>query len=145
MTRTQVGDVLQESNGDELTIYVHQYADEEPDEIEIKGEAAMISFDPSTTRGRNQIGAFIARLQDALALHEQSCHKLYGQLKVGDWCIGIRQPVGNDERCTSELPHPEHGSVQCSRTAHFDPHHVTVDEHYDVIAVVHLVDHAPPA
>jgi len=145
MTRTQVGDVLQESNGDELTVYVHQYADEEHDEVEIKGEAAMISFDPSTPQGRTQVNALIARLQEALALHGQACEKLYGQLKVGDWCIGIRQPVGDDERCPSELPHPEHGSVQCSRTAHDDPHHVTVDEHYDVIAVVHLVDHVPPA
>jgi hypothetical protein len=145
MTRTQVGDVLQESNGDELHVYVHQYADEEINEIEVDGVAIMLSYDPSTHVGRAQVKALIARLNEALTLHEQGCVKLYGGLKVGDWCVSIREPVGNEPRCPSELPHPEHGSVQCSRTTHNDPHHVTVDADYNVIAVAHLVDQPLPA
>jgi hypothetical protein len=98
MTRTQVGDVLQESNGDELHVYVHQYADEEINEIEVDGVAIMLSYDPSTHVGRAQVKALIARLNEALTLHEQGCVKLYGGLKVGDWCVSIREPVGNEPR-----------------------------------------------
>lgn len=137
MTRTQVGDVLQEANGDELTVYVHQYADEEINEIEVNGVATMLSYDPSTHVGRAQIKGLIARLTKALLLHEQGCEKIYGQLKVGDWCVSIREPVGNEPRCPCELGHPRFGSIQCSRTTHNDPHHIAVDEDYNVIAVVH--------
>lgn len=146
MTRTQIGNVITEANGDELTVYLHRYGDEEPDEIEIDGKAAMLTFDPTTAAGRAQVRALIDRLDQALTTHGTAVEQLYGTLNVGDHCSQIRLARTGEKRC----PHAAaltgvNGLVRCARPAHEDLHHVAVDDSYDVIAVRHATDYILPA
>lgn len=143
-TRTQIGDVLTESCGDELTVYIHQYADEEHHEIEIDGRACSISFDPSAPNGRTGLRALIARLQEALDTHAAHCEKIYGDLKVGDWCVEVREPVGDEPRCQHTAGQVDVLAFRCSRVAHDDYHHVAVDDGYNVLAVRHATDRILP-
>jgi hypothetical protein len=149
MTRIQVGDVCTESNGDEFTVFIDQYANEAPDAVTIDGKAANMVFDPSTQAGRAQIRVLIARLNEAMAIADAAAEDIYGALKVGDHCSDIRIAAvitRSEDRC----PHAagedaSTGLVRCMRPAHEDYHHVAVDEHYDVIAVRHATDRILPA
>ena len=134
MARTQIGNVLTESNGDELTIYLNVYGDEEPDCIEVDGKAANLIFDPAVTAGRNQLTAFLARINEAVAEVDQRIEAIYGQLKVGDWCGQIRLAKTDQERCGT---HVHTSGARCSRIAHPDGHHVVVNEAFEVTAVSH--------
>lgn len=146
MTRTQVGDVCTEANGDEFTVYIDQYANEAPEQVTIDGKAVYMTFDPATQVGRAQIRTLIARLNEAMAITDAAAEDIYGALKVGDHCSDIRIATVGEKRC----PHTAGddgltGLVQCARPAHEDYHHVAVDEHYDVIAVRHATDRILPA
>ena len=147
-TRTQIGHVTHEVDGDELTVYLHQYADEEPHEIQIDGRACAVSFDPSLPDGRAAARTLIANITAALIEHERACARIYGALKVGDWCVEIRVPVGDEPRCSHHAGDAGigmlAGTVQCSRVPHEDLHHVAVDDSYDVIAVRHATDRILP-
>ena len=132
-TRIQVGNVLQESNGDEITVYVEQYGNEEINLVEISGKCCMLLWDPSTPGGRQQIRTLIDRLNEALAAHAVGVEQIYGELKVGDHCDGIRLPEADESNCAWHF----NGS-ECSRPEHEDGHHVLVDDNYDVVAVHHV-------
>jgi hypothetical protein len=140
MTRIQIGNVLTEANGDELTVYLHCYGNEEPDEIEVDGKACMLTFDPGTTAGRGQIRTFIQRLQEAVTAHATAVEEIYGQLKVGDDCSLIRACVDGETPCPHLAGTIGSLRLHCSRPAHEDFHHVTVDADYQVIAVRHTTD-----
>jgi hypothetical protein len=146
MTRIQVGDVCTESNGDEFTVFIDQYANEAPDAVTIDGKAANMVFDPSTQAGRAQIRTLIARLNEAMAIADAAAESIYGALKVGDHCSDIRVAIVGEKRC----PHTAGddgltGLVQCMRPTHEDYHHVAVDECFDVTAVRHATDRILPA
>jgi len=139
--KTQVGNVLQETDGTEFTVYTTRWGGEEISDIEINGRYTLNNFDPSAPGGRQLVRDFIARLAEALDAHAASVEEIYGQLKVGDTCTQIRLPEGDESRCTVTL-RVDHGGlhsrlVQCSRAAHEDDHHVHVDDDYEVIAVHH--------
>lgn len=134
MARTQIGNVLTESNGDEFTLYIHQYGDEEPDCIEIDGKACNMTFDPGTTAGLNQLTAFISRLTEAATEVDQRIEAIYGKLEVGDWCDQIRLAKTLQERCGT---HVHTSGARCSRVAHPDGHHIVVDDDFQVTAVSH--------
>ena len=147
--RTQVGNVFQDSYGDEFLIYLHEFSDEEPNEVQITGRASEISFDPSSPAGRAGVLTLIDRLSEALREHELACQRLYGKLSVGDFCGEIREPVGDEPQCAYVFNGPI-ARPRCSRVEHADGHHVAVDDNYQVIAVTHprpimYVDEAPRA
>lgn len=132
MTRIQIGDVCQESNGDEYHVHLDRYGNEEPDTIIVDGKACNLVFDPGTPAGRAQVHALIARLTQALTEHDKTVEEIYGTLQPGDHCPQIREPHGAETRCGRwMLMH------RCSRVEHADRHHVCVDEDYEVIAVKH--------
>jgi hypothetical protein len=130
--RTQIGNVIQQTDGDECTVYTERYANEEHCGIYIEGRAAYLHFDPSAPGGRKQLGRLIAYLIDAMAAHDHAVQEIYGNLKVGDYCIGIREPAPGESRCTWHFDGSE-----CSRPQHEDGHHVLVDDDHMVIAVHH--------
>jgi hypothetical protein len=127
--------------GEQLTVTVEWYADEEPDCIEINGHACLVFFDPGTMTGRAQIRTLIGRLNQAMAFHTNRVEEIYGNLKDGDHCNNIRLPAKSEERCPRYMftPCGQRG-VQCSRAHHEDHHHVHVDDDYQVIAVLHATD-----
>lgn len=141
--RYQVGNVIQESNGDEITVYIDQYGAEAPDSVTVEGQACNIVFDPGTMDGQAQIEALRARLAEALANHERAVEEIYGKLRVGDYCTEIRLPVKDERRCAHTVTD---GRMHwtCSRAQHVDFHHVNVDGDYRVIAVCHATDHVLP-
>lgn len=148
-TRTQIGNVLTESDGTGLLVYVHQYADEEPDAIQISGHACDVVFDPSSPRSRQQVLDLCARLAEAITFHQRRCEQLYGDVQVGDWCPEIREPIDDEPQCAYVFNGPI-ARPRCSRVEHADGHHVAVDDNYQVIAVTHprpimYVDEAPRA
>lgn len=149
--RTQIGDVFRESTGDELLVHLSQFLAEgdtapyeEPDEILISGKACDIRFDPSSPDGRKAVFTLISRLAEALMLHQQRCHELYGNVQVGDWLPGIREPVNDEPRCGFGIAVPGPvGWALCSRAEHLDAHHVAVDDD-KVIAVFHPMEPIRP-
>lgn len=151
--RTQIGDVFRESTGDELLVYLSQFVDaggdialnDEPDEILISGKACDIRFDPSSPDGRKAAFTLISRLAEALMLHQQRCHELYGTVEVGDYLDAIREPVDDEPRCGFAIAAP--GPIErlrCSRVEHLDAHHVAVDDNYQVAAVYHPIEPVRP-
>jgi hypothetical protein len=143
-TRSQIGHVITEVDGDELTVYLNQYAGEEPHEIQIDGRACTVSFDPSTATGRAATRTLIANLTAALTEHERACELLYSALKAGDWVVDIRVPIGDEPRCPHRAGLVDVLDFQCSRTTHDDYHHVAVDADYNVLAVRHATDRILP-
>lgn len=141
--RYQVGNVIQESNGDEITVYVDQYGAEAPDAVTVEGEACSLVFDPGTTDGQAQIKILRARLAEALTVHDKAVEEIYGKLRVGDYCVEIRLPVKGERRCAHTV---SEGPLtwQCSRVQHVDFHHVRVDYNCQVIGVRHATDHVLP-
>lgn len=142
MTRTQVGDVCTEANGDEFTVYIDQYANEAPEQVTIDGKAVYMTFDPATQVGRAQMRTLIARLNEAMAITDAASESIYGALKVGDHCSDIRIATVGERRC----PHTASAGklIQCMRPDHEDYHHVAVDENFDVEAVRHATDRILP-
>lgn len=151
--RTQIGDVFREGTGDELLVYLSQFVDadgdtalnDEPDEILISGKACDIRFDPSSPDGRKAAFTLISRLAEALMLHQQRCHELYRDAKVGDWLPAVREPGADEPRCGFAIPAP--GPIEqyrCSRVEHLDAHHVAVGDDCDVIAVSHPAEPIRP-
>jgi hypothetical protein len=151
--RTQVGDVFREGTGDELLVYLTQFVDvdgdaacnNEPDEILITGKACDIRFDPSKPADRQAVYTLISRLAEALTLHQQRCHELYGAVEVGDYLDGIREPSDDEARCSFAIAAP--GPIErlrCSRVEHLDAHHVAVDDSYQVTAVYHPIEPVRP-
>lgn len=134
MTRTQVGHVFQEKDGDEITVYIYQYGNEEPDEVEVNSRACLLSFELDTLRGRTQIRTLMDRLEEAMSLHRRQCNTLYGRLEPGDYCVEIRLPLKDEGRCS----HATGPGTQCSRAVHEDYHHITVDAEFTVTAVDHI-------
>lgn len=139
-TKTQVGNVLTDVEGEEYHVYSSCWAGEEPNEILIDGSATYLAFDPSAPGGRKQVRELISRLTESLAVHAAAVEEIYGKLGVGDWCIDIRLPEPLEDRCEFIIdPDPSGPRYQCSRAAHEDGHHVTVTaDDYEVIAVEHV-------
>ena len=139
-TRTQIGNVCTEASGDEFTIYIEQWADEEPSAIVVDGKACYLIFDPGTTEGRAQIRTFAARLNEAMAVHSARVEEIYSTLKPGDHCGDIRLPLGDEKNCPHTIATSGH-TWQCSRVHHEDFHHVAIGDDYQVVAVRHATDH----
>lgn len=143
-TKTQVGNVLTDSEGAEYRVYLSRWSVEEPSEILIDGDATYLAFDPSAPGGRKQVRDLIARLNEALDAHAVAVEEIYGGLKVGDYCIDIRLPYVFEDRCEFRIdPDPNGPRYRCSRAKHEDDHHVTVRDDFEVIAVSHRVVPAP--
>jgi hypothetical protein len=139
-TRTQVGNVpLIDGEGQEYHVYIERWADEEPNLVLVDGPATYLMFDPSAPGGRQRIRDLRDRLDEALAVHEAHVRELYSNLTPGDYCGGIRLPLGDDEpRCSVTLTWWENGRWlygRCSRPQHDDIYHVSVDDQLVVRAV----------
>ena len=136
MTRIQVGDVCTEANGDEFTVFIDHYANEAPDAVTLDGQATYLTFDPGTQAGRAQIDALVGRLRQAVKVHDQRVIEIYAKLAIGDHCSDIRTPTSNEPRCEC-VTFNAAGLDRCSRVAHADHHHITVNDDFTVTAVGH--------
>lgn len=130
-TRTQIGDAIRDSVGDEYIVYLEHWADEAPDTVAIDGHACLVLLDPGTRTGHEAILALIGRLADALAEHDKAVEDIYAGLKVGDDATRVRLAAEREARCTVPL-----GTTGCHRVEHADGHHIAVCD-YTVTAVRH--------